>query len=113
MSSCVPQELLPKLASLSPYTLVVLRKGPNYENEDTTGIIQAEHLPYVFKQREEGHMVLTFPIQDQTELAAIGIYNTLDKELVKSLTVEDPAVKAGVFTYEIVSGVGLKGDILP
>ena len=110
----VPEEIIPKLAKLKPYVLLILKKGENYGMSDTPRIIQSEHLPYVFKQREDGMMSLTMPIMDNsTEFTAIAIYNTTDKEKVRELVVKDPAVMAGIFDYEIVSSVGLCGDTLP
>jgi uncharacterized protein YciI len=113
MFQFVPQEILPRLADLSPYTLVVLRKGDCYHDDNAMEIIQGKHLPYVFEQRDRGDMILTFPIMDNTDLAAIAIYNTQSKHDVRDWMEQDPAVQAGIFSYEIVSGVGLKGDTLP
>src|SRR6185369_3085505 len=95
----VPEQIVPKLAKLKPYVLLILKKGENYGFSDTPRIIQSEHLPYVFKQREEdGIMVLTMPIIDNTtEFTAIAIYNTTDKEKVRELVEKDPAVMAGIF----------------
>ncbi|MBO9205089.1 MULTISPECIES: YciI family protein [Niastella] len=110
----VSPEIMTKLASIKPYTLVVLMKGENYGLSDTPRIIQSEHLPYVFEQRRDNHMVLTMPIKDNdSNLAAIAIYNTIDKEEVKRLMDKDPAIEAGIFEYEIVTGLGLPGDKLP
>ncbi|HRO44061.1 MAG TPA: hypothetical protein PL009_14595 [Flavipsychrobacter sp.] len=112
MFQYVPPELLPHLADLSPYILVVLKKGPRYHDDNAIEIIQSQHLPYVFKQREEGLVILTFRVMDDTELAAIAIYDTPSQHEVKEWMEEDPAVKANIFVYEIVSGVGMKGDAL-
>lgn len=113
MFQYVPQDILPRLVDLTPYTLVVLRKGENYHNDNAIEVIQSLHLPYLFRQRDEGILVLTFPIMDQTELAAIAIYNTQSKQEVSEWLEDDPAVKDGIFTYEVVAGLGLKGDMLP
>jgi uncharacterized protein YciI len=107
-------ETLMQLASIKPYVLVVLTKGENYGLSDTPRIIQSEHLPYIFEQRRDNQMVLTMPVMDNTtNLAAVAIYNTRDKEEVKNLMDKDPAIQAGVFNYEIVTGMGLPGDKLP
>ena len=107
-------EIMTKLASIKPYVLVVLTKGENYGLSDTPRIIQSEHLPYIFEQRRDNEMVLTMPVMDnESNLAAVAIYNTKDKEEVKRLMDKDPAIMAGVFNYEIVTGMGLPGDKLP
>ena len=110
----VSPEIMSKMASIKPYVLVVLTKGENYGLSDSPRIIQSEHLPYIFEQRRDNQMVLTMPIMDNSSnLAAVAIYNTTDKEVVKGLLDKDPAIMAGVFDYEIVTGMGLPGDQLP
>jgi uncharacterized protein YciI len=110
----VSPEIVTKLASIKPYIVVVLTKGENYGLSDTPRIIQSEHLPYVFNQRDNNNMVITMPIMDnESSLAAVAVYNTTDKDQVKKLMDKDPAVMAGVFKYEIVTGMGLPGDRLP
>jgi uncharacterized protein YciI len=110
----VAPDIMAKLATIKAYVLVVLTKGENYGLSDSPRIIQSEHLPYVFSQRENNSMVLTMPVMDNdSSLAAVAIYNTTSKEQVKALMEKDPAVKAGVFNYEIVTGMGLPGDKLP
>jgi len=102
------------LAKLKPYVLLLLTKGPHYFDADARRILQSGHLPYTFQQRDEGVMVLTMPIyDDNTQLAAVGIYSGLTKEEVKARVDDDPAIKAGLFEYEIVHSMGLQGDMLP
>ena len=106
-------EVLSKLATIKPYVILVLTKGENYGLSETPRIIQSEHLPYVLQQREDNIMILTMPIMDNnTNLAAVAVYNTTDKEKVQQLVDKDPAIQAGVFDYEIVTGMGLPGDQL-
>ena len=107
-------DVITKLASIKLYLVVILTKGENYGLSDTLRIIQSEHLPYVFDQRQNDSMVITMPIMDaDSSLAAVAVYNTTDKDKVKKLMDKDPAVMAGVFNYEIVTGMGLPGDKLP
>jgi uncharacterized protein YciI len=107
-------EVLSKLATIRPYVILILTKGENYGLSDTPRIIQSEHLPYVLQQREDNIMVLTMPVMDNdSDIAAMAVYNTADKEEVKKLVEKDPAVKAGVFNYQLINGMGLPGDRLP
>ncbi|HEV7329566.1 MAG TPA: hypothetical protein VGN63_00850 [Flavisolibacter sp.] len=50
--------------------------------------------------------------QEEGELAGIGVYNITDKKEVKRHVEADPAVQAKLFTYELISCMGLKGDSL-
>ena len=108
----VPQDILPQMAIMRPYTILLLKKGPQFTSEEAQKIIQAEHLPHLFKLRNEGKMLLSMPIMDNTDVAAIGIYNSLDKAELAALTETDPAVQKGVFTYELLNSVGMQGDTL-
>jgi uncharacterized protein YciI len=108
----VPPDLLQKLAGMNRYTLLILTKGENYEHADARKILQSEHLPYTFKLREEGKMLLTMPVHDNTPIAAIGIYALTDKAEVEELAKQDPAVINKILNYELLSAVGLKGDTL-
>jgi hypothetical protein len=54
------------------------------------------------------------PVMDNnSNIAAVAVYNTTDKDEVKHLLDKDPAIMAGVFDYEVVTGLGLPGDKLP
>ena len=108
----VPSDIMPQLARLKPYLFVLLRKGRNYEQPDTLKIIQSEHLPYVFSWREKGAIAVTMPIRDETNIAAIAIFNITDKDEAKKIMENDPAVIKGIFTYELLNAIGMKGDTL-
>ncbi|MBK0404727.1 hypothetical protein I5M27_17165 [Adhaeribacter sp. BT258] len=108
----VPQDILPQMANMKPYTILLLKKGPEFSSSEAQKIIQAEHLPHLFKLRAEGKMLLSMPVMDNTDVAAVGIYNSLDKAALAKLTETDPAVQKGVFTYELLNSVGMKGDTL-
>jgi len=101
-----------QLAKLNPYILVVLYKGENYHKDDTPDIIRSQHLPHIFKQKEAGILSIAMPVRDETNIAAIGIYNLTDKEQLKDWLEKDPAVIQGIFTYEMLSSIGMQGDTL-
>jgi uncharacterized protein YciI len=108
----VPSDIIQKLAAMKRYTLLVLTKTEKYDHADTRKIIQSEHLPYTFKLREEGKLLLTMPVYDDGPIAAIGIYASTDKAEVEEMAKNDPAVIHGIFTYQLLNSVGLKGDTL-
>jgi len=103
----------PDLAKLKSYLLVLLRKGENYNNPETPNIIRNEHLPYVFKQKEQGIMSIAMPLREpDSEFAALGIYNITDKEELTKVLLNDPAVQKKVFRFEILNAIGMTGDTL-
>ena len=110
----VPAEIVPELASaIKPYVLLIYKKGPNYNSPDKQKIIQGEHLPYVFDLRHRGIMSMAIPVMEpESEVAAIGIYNITDKEEITRFVQQDPGVQKGLFTYELLNCMGMKGDTL-
>jgi hypothetical protein len=62
--------------------------------------------------REEGKLSIVCPINDGTEVKGVGIFSTSIEE-IKGIMDEDPAVKAGIFTYEIHPYRSFPGDKLP
>ncbi len=112
MFEFVPQDILPRLSKGRPYTMLILKKGANYNNETSRKIIQSEHLPHLFKQQDEGVMCFSMPVMDNTDIAGIAVYALTDKEQVKNYVEADPAVRANIFSYELLSSMGLQGDSL-
>jgi uncharacterized protein YciI len=108
----VPPAIMQHMHLMRSYVLLLLWKGSQYECNDTQRIIQAEHLPYIFKLREQGKMLLSCPVMDQTDIAAIGLYAVTDKEEAQRLAEADPAVQQGVFSYELLHCMGMQGDTL-
>lgn len=106
----VPPHVLAQLANRMPYTLLVLYKGENYASPGTQKVIQSEHLPYLFDLREKGIVLLAMPVMDEGSLAAIAVYSSTDKEAVRGYIENDPAVMKGIFTYQLLSAMGIKGD---
>jgi uncharacterized protein YciI len=109
----VPPEIMGRLSALKPYTMVLLKAGPNYASEKTMEIVQSGHLPHLFKLQDEGIICFSMPMTDaDSDLAGISVYTLTDKEEVARHAANDPAVKAGIFRFEIASCMGLKGDHL-
>ncbi|HMO54569.1 MAG TPA: hypothetical protein PJ994_08705 [Tepidiformaceae bacterium] len=105
-----PEAIMAEVQKARPYTLVVLRRGPNYE---TTPGVHMDHLRHIFAMRAAGEQILTLPVTDPGEIAGIGLMATADKAAAEALIAADPAVRAGRLTYEIVSCMALPGDAIP
>lgn len=107
-----PPHILARLNGMKPYILLVLTKGANYDSPEGRRMIQSEHLPYLFEFRDKGSVLLSMPVMDESGILAIAIYNSTDKNEVKTIIDNDPAVKAGIFKYEMLTAMGIKGDAL-
>ena len=93
------------------FSVVLLKAGPNYGTPENQPLIW-EHARRNFALREEGLLAIVCPISDETELKGIGIFNA-DVDQTRLIMEEDPAVKAGIFTFEVHSARSFPGDCLP
>ena len=99
------------LGKARPYSVLVLKKGPNYQAEGDRSIIW-EHGRRNFALRAAGQLVVVVPLASETEMAGIGLFTTSVEE-TRELMLEDPAIKAGWLTFEVYAGRGFPGDSLP
>lgn len=109
----VSAELSERLHSMQPYYLVLLWKGPGHDAPDSARVIEAEHLPYLDRLRDAGVVVLSMPVISDARCRAVALYNLTDPEAVHQHVLADPAVKAGIFEFEILPVLGVPGDHLP
>ena len=93
------------------YTLVLLKSNPAAQKDNIQQIIW-EHGRRNFQLRAEGLLSIVAPVTQQHELAGIAIFHA-DAEKAKEIMDDDPAVKEGVFTYEILPIRSFAGDSLP
>ena len=93
------------------YTLVILKAGPNRQQEGVQEIVW-EHGRKNFSLRTEGKLVIVCPVNDGSEINGIGIFNA-DAQETKKIMDEDPGVQQGVFRYEIHPTRSFPGDTLP
>ncbi|HEX8967905.1 MAG TPA: hypothetical protein VF937_08505 [Chloroflexota bacterium] len=99
------------LSGARRYTIVVLKRGPAYDPPRSDAIIW-EHARRNFALRASGLLSIVCPINDGSELAGTGIFDAEPDE-VGWIMAGDPAVKAGVLTYEVHRTRGFPGDHLP
>jgi len=99
------------ISSTKDYTIVILKAGPNGDLPGVEKIIW-EHARRNFSLRESGVLSIVCPISDGSDIGGVGIFNAGVDE-VESLMEADPAVRAGVLTYEIHPCRSFPGDKLP
>ena len=103
--------MLQGLSSTRAYTIAVLRKGPAYDPPRTDPIIR-EHGRRNFALRAAGLLAIVCPIADGTQMAGIGIFDA-DPPTVERILRGDPAIQAGVLTFEVHPSRSFPGDTLP
>lgn len=101
------QEMLRKT---KPYTILILHKTPKRDEPGADKII-VEHGRRNFALRRDGKLCVVCPIRDETDVAGIGIFAASVEE-TRKLYEEDPAVKAGILTFEVHATRSFPGDTL-
>ncbi len=99
------------LGKARPYSVLVLKKGPNYRPDGDRSIIW-EHGRRNFALRAAGHLAVVVPLATETDMAGLGLFTTSVEE-TRVLMLDDPAVKAGWLTFEVYAGRSFPGDSLP
>lgn len=99
------------LAKARNYTLVLLRRTPKRQEPEAGAIIR-EHARRNLSLRADGVLAVVCPVADDSEWAGIGIFDASAEETTRIMQ-DDPAVKAGVLSYEVHPVFSFPGDSLP
>ena len=115
LDECLPrisdQELRQALAGSRGYTVRILRRGPNYSTGEAAAIIW-EHGRRNLALHYAGVLAIMGPIRDGGEIAGVSIF-AAEPDEVERIMAGDPAVQAGVLTFEVHPAIGFPGDCLP
>jgi hypothetical protein len=98
-------------ATTRSYTARILKHGPNYAMPGADHIIW-EHGRRNMALRAAGVLAIACPISDGGDVAGVGIFKA-DPAEVERIMAGDPAVQAGVLTFEVHPARGIPGDQLP
>ncbi len=93
------------------YCVCILRVTPKRGQTGANRII-TEHSRRNLVLRADGRLAIHLPISDGTGISGVNVFNATPEE-VKKIMDEDPAVKAGIFTYELHVSRSFPGDLLP
>lgn len=92
------------------FAAVILELGPRFGEPGADKIIW-EHGRRNFALRAEGRLRIVCPIRDGGNVAGIGIFDGTADE-IDALMRDDPAVVAGILTYEVHACRSFPGDAL-
>jgi hypothetical protein len=94
-----------------PYVLMMLKEGPRKDHPERDAIIW-EHGRRNFALRASGVLAIVCPIPDDSQWCGIGLFDATEEEVARIMEA-DPAVVAGVFTFELHPVRSFAGDTLP
>lgn len=104
-------EMHAALAEARPYSLMILRDGPNADADDAPQQVW-EHGRRNFALRADGELVIVLPVTDDSDVCGVGVFAATVERTV-AIMEDDPGVRAGVFTFEVHPCLGFPGDALP
>ncbi|WP_284462788.1 YciI family protein [Chryseobacterium sp.] len=107
------QELATSLGAdqygMKAYTIVMLTTGSaKIENKTQMSTLMKGHMANIGKLADEGKIIVAGPFLEKNKENYRGmfIFNTKSKEEAEQWVKTDPAVQAGVFSYEIFPWYG-------
>jgi hypothetical protein len=99
------------LGGSKAYTLLLLKATPKRDEPGADAIVW-EHGRRNFSLRADGALAIICPVVDDSEWSGMGIFDAPPDEVARTMD-DDPAVRAGIFTYEVHPVRGFPGDRLP
>src|SRR5437870_6698965 len=111
MTTITDEFMRQMISKTKNYCTVILKAGPK-KNEDGAEKIIWEHGRRNFALRADGVLAIVCPILDDSQRCGIGIFNAPADETT-SVMDGDPAVEAGVMTFEVHPVRSFPNDRLP
>src|SRR6476620_3386054 len=87
------------LAKVKPYCMVLLKPGTPDPGTDIPKTIW-EHGRRNFALREEKKLCIVAPVTDEGDVSGLYLFNATLEE-VNEIMKEDPAVKSGIFCFQV------------
>ena len=100
---------------MGTFYICLLVKGPNFKDNDATAnreLLQA-HLKHVQGLIATGKVFAMGPFLDKNPIVGIGVFNASSAEEARSIEEEDPFVKSGMFSVEVLKWWAAKGIMKP
>ena len=105
-----------QLATVQTYTVLLLKKGPNYAPPEARSPEDAriiwEHGRRNMQLRAEGKMLMVGPIGRGAPIVGMCVLTVPEAE-IHALMAGDPAIQAGFFVYDLLDWHAFPGDGLP
>jgi hypothetical protein len=105
------EQMHQRLETVRQYTVALLRATPAFVRPDVNPIIW-EHGRMNMALVDAGILAVVLPVADDSELAGLQVF-TVDVEEARTVMESDPAVAAGILSYELHPVRGFPGSTLP
>ena len=112
MATITDEYMKEMMATTKPFSLVILKKGPNFSMDPKIMAIIWEHGRRNFSLKADGLLPVVCPVRDDTEMAGVGIFTT-DIDETRKILDGDPAIQGGILVYEIHPTRTFPGSSLP
>jgi hypothetical protein len=110
MGAITDEYMRKMLAKARPYTVVILHKSPLRDDPGADRVVW-EHGRRNFELRRDRKLLIVCPMNDSSNVRGLCIFST-DPEETRKIMDDDPAIRAGIFTYEIHAAESFPGDSL-
>jgi len=95
---------------MQQYFIAFLKKGPiRGQNEEETAELQELHSAHLKKMYDSGYADISGPIDDDSNMQGVTVYNVPNLKMADSLANSDPMVIAGRLKIEIHPWWAAKG----
>lgn len=116
MSAITDDFMKSMLVKARPYTVALLQPGARYaapavRNPEVAALVW-EHGRRNFELRASGQIALVGPSEPDAPFVGMAVFTTTLDE-TRALLDADPAVAAGVFSYQLAPWWSFPGDSLP
>jgi uncharacterized protein len=117
---CSPAMIAPAgTFAMHQYYMGFLRRGPAWSADQTPEVKQISegHMAHIRAMAATGKLILAGPFEIEgtppNAIAGILLFDVETMEEARAMASEDPAVKAGRFTLEVLPWYGAKGITYP
>jgi uncharacterized protein YciI len=104
---------------LVAYQMVLLRRTRQYPDfdEESTERIFREHLAYTLSLLARGDQLAAGPVPDgpaeEETICGVGLYQKESLDEVRQLLEQDPGVKQGLYTFQVMTWLTAPGTVNP
>jgi uncharacterized protein YciI len=105
-----PADMASRRQFARQYTLVLLRKGPASDDDETRNErLQLAHLQHLTKLQLLGKLVLNGPVLIEHDILGVSVY-AADVEEARAMAEADPKVQAGYLIVEALPWIAVPSD---